>query len=116
MSLRRSRPPSPRRPLPISIRDEGSGTTEEIGEAEPLTSAMTPVGPPPLSITKSRVFTPALNPLVIENEIRDAKLANEVQEPVFVPFRKRQPSLSDVHSPESCAVLATRPARLKVVW
>src|ERR1700722_7341628 len=92
-NLLRNLPHNPSKLVPTRTNVDGSGTTEPTGpdDAVPLTSAMTPVGPPPLTITKSRVLTPEMKPLVIEKDCSEPKAAPPVQSPVFVPFRKMQP-------------------------
>ena len=69
ISLRRARPASPSKPLPISSNEDGSGA----GLAVPLISTRSPVAmpsPPPKSLLvtmKSRVLTPGWNPPVMSN-------------------------------------------------
>jgi hypothetical protein len=108
---------TPSKPIPSSRGSEGGSGTPEIPEvALPLISAKTPLGDDdPLVTTKSKVLVPAMNPLVMENAVREPKPANVVQSPVFAPLRKMQALLSDVHEPDNCAVAGSRPIRLKEV-
>jgi hypothetical protein len=114
MNLFRITPINPK-PAPSRTTVPGSGTAAAAGAAWPLTSRMTPVGPPPLLTIRSNVLMPEWKPPVIENGVRDPKPATEVHELVAVPLRDRQASLSEAQLPVNVAVLGFWPVRSNVV-
>ena len=90
----------------------GGGSTSAV----PLSSTRTPVGfveVPALLTTNSKVFTPLMKPLSIENGSKAPKLPLWVK-PVALPLsRIAVPTLSLDHWPVITAVSGLRPSRSK---
>ena len=69
----------------------------------PLISTRTPVGPPPLVTTKSNVFVPLTNPLLIANGVKLWK-PGVLLFGTSMPFSLMMPELSAAHWPVSITV------------
>lgn len=102
--------------MPLSSSSPAPGT--RIGSAVTSTDARKPPGNPRSLTTKSKVFTPGsmkaeagpeLNPCSVEY----AKPSNAIVS-MILPFSCAVPSLSAAHSPETTAVVGSKPASEKM--
>jgi hypothetical protein len=98
----------------LTVTVIGGGAKD--GVALPLRSTRKPVGfgeLPSLVTTKSSVFTPATNPLVI---VKGVQLENPNElGPTVTPFNLMLAELSAANCPVKTAVDALKPVRSKVV-